>query len=161
MGGKRPDQYRIAPDENLATDYKTHPNEPGDLAAQHHIHTTRRKRGRKQEEQELYSRIMKGARRDEHAAEEAATDERSSEQESELEEADHEANDYRAARDADRARMASGRGGNQGAASEGGALGRDAREGDAREGDATEAVESSAARELEEDAIRRDRDRDR
>jgi len=151
MGGKRPDQYRIAPDETLATDYKTHPNEPGDLAAQHHIHTTRRKRGRKQEEQELYSRIMKGARRDEHAAEEAATEDRTSEQEAELEEANHEANDYRAARDADRARKASGRGGNQGEASEG----------DVREGDATEAVESSAARELEEDAIRRDRNRDR
>lgn len=148
MGGKRPDQYRIAPDETLATDYKTHPNEPGDLAAQHHIHTTRRKRGRKQEEQELYSRIMKGARRDEHAAEEAAPDERTTEQEAELEEANHEADDYRAARDADRARMASRR--------EGGA----ASEREARESAATEAVESPATRELEEDAIRRDRNRD-
>lgn len=62
MGGKRPDQYRIAPDEARATDYKTLPNEPDDLNAQK-VNPKRQPRGRKGVDfDELDSRVLKGNR---------------------------------------------------------------------------------------------------
>ena len=64
MGGKRPDQYRIAPDEAGATDYKQYPNVPDD------VNTQRDKARRKiagdrhgGDLAEVNERILKGARR--------------------------------------------------------------------------------------------------
>lgn len=59
MGGKRPDQYRIAPDETLATDYKNFLNEPDDLNAQRiKPHGGRGRKGIDFED--LDSRVLKG-----------------------------------------------------------------------------------------------------
>jgi hypothetical protein len=67
MGGKRPDQYRIAPDEAGATDYKQYPNVPDD------VNTQRDKAKRKiagdrhgGDLAEVNERILKGARKKKH-----------------------------------------------------------------------------------------------
>ena len=39
MAGKRPDQYRIAPEETLSTDYKTRPLVPQDADHDDHVYS--------------------------------------------------------------------------------------------------------------------------
>jgi len=69
MGGKRPDQYRIAPDEARATDYKTLPNEPDDLNAQR-VKPGRQADRRGIDFEDLDSRVLKGNRPEEIIEEE-------------------------------------------------------------------------------------------
>ena len=64
MGGKRPDQYRIAPDEAGATDYKQYPNVPDDVNTQRDK-ATRKIAGDRHggDLAEVNERILKGARK--------------------------------------------------------------------------------------------------
>ena len=64
MGGKRPDQYRIAPDEAGATDYKTRPNQPNEPGLDRGVSEGSRHMG-DAEADDLYTRMRqsKQARR--------------------------------------------------------------------------------------------------
>ena len=64
MGGKRPDQYRIAPDEAGATDYKQYPNVPDDVNTQRDKATRKIAGDRHGGDLAVVNeRILKGARR--------------------------------------------------------------------------------------------------
>jgi hypothetical protein len=65
MGGKRPDQYRISPDEGRATDYKTYPNEPEEPGIGHGVSEERSHTG-DVEADELYRRMMQSQKAKQH-----------------------------------------------------------------------------------------------
>jgi hypothetical protein len=65
MGGKRPDQYRISPDEGRATDYKTYPNEPNDPSLGHGVSEGQPRIGDTTAD-ELYRRMMQSRKARQH-----------------------------------------------------------------------------------------------
>ncbi len=68
MAGKRPDQYRIAPDEAGATDYKTLPNDPRETDRKDKLPFTRG-RARARGVQEVPPKVLEPAAEKARAAE--------------------------------------------------------------------------------------------